>query len=167
MKITEKEFLKKVEQHKGILLKVSRIYCSHPEDRKDLFQEIILQMWKSVKRFKGNCQFSTWMYQVAINTALVFHKKDKRRPDNIPLATNDAFANDPYQQKHEKQLAIFYQATEGLNEVEKAVILLYMDGYSSDQIAVALGITSSNARVKVNRTKNKLQNTIEAQNYEF
>lgn len=167
MKITEKEFLEKVEQHKGILLKVSRIYCSHPEDRKDLFQEIILQMWQSVKRFNQNCQFSTWMYQVAINTALVIHKSEKRRPDSIPLSTNDAYAQEPYQHKHEKQLATFYLACESLNKVEKAVILLYIEGYSSEQIAETLGIRSVNARVKISRIKSKLQNTIEAQNYEF
>lgn len=167
MKISEREFLQKIEQHKGILLKVSRIYCSHPEDRKELFQEIILQMWQSVKRFNQQCAFSTWMYQVAINTALVFHKKDKRRPDNVPLDTNDALAKAPYQQKIEQQLTIFYQATESLNNVEKAIILLYMDGYSSNQIADALGISSINARVKINRTKRKLQQTIETKNYEF
>jgi RNA polymerase sigma factor (sigma-70 family) len=165
--ISEQEFLQKIETHKGILLKVSRIYCAHPEDRNDLFQEMILQMWQSVKRFKQECAFSTWMYQVAINTALVFHRKHSKRPDDIPLSDNDGIAKDPYNHEYEQQLAHFYQAAESLNQIEKAIILLYIDGYSSDQMASALGITASNVRVKVNRIKNKLKNIIEANNNEF
>ncbi len=162
MNISEKDFLNKIDQHKGILLKVSRIYCDHPDDRKDLFQEIILQMWKSIAQFKGNSQFSTWMYRVAINTALIFHKKEKRRPDNISLGTEDTQATEPYDGKHEKQLKQFYLATQQLNEIEKALILMYIEGYSSEQISKVLGINPTNARVKTNRTKTKLKNIIEA-----
>ena len=102
MKISEQDFLQKIEKHKGILLKVSRIYCDNFEDRKDLFQEIILQMWQSISNFKQNSAFPTWMYRVAINTALVFHKKDKRRPDNIPLTTHDIEANTPFNDNYEQ-----------------------------------------------------------------
>jgi RNA polymerase sigma factor (sigma-70 family) len=166
LNISEKEFLEKIEQHKGILLKVSRIYCADPEDQNDLTQEIILQLWQSIKRFKQECAFSTWMYQVAINTALVSHKHDKKRPDNVPLSNNDGIAKEPYGYSYEHQLEQFYRAAESLNKVEKALILLYIDGYSSEQMAHSLGISATNARVKVNRIKNKLKHIIEANKHE-
>lgn len=166
MIISEKEFLDKIAEHKGILLKVSRIYCAQPEDQNDLVQEIILQMWQSVGRFNQECAFSTWMYQVAINTALVFHKHDKRRPDKVPLNHNDGIAVKPYGYSYEHQLEQFYRAAESLNKVEKALILLYIDGYSSEQMARSLGISATNARVKINRIKHKLKHIIEAKNHE-
>ncbi|MCX7546186.1 RNA polymerase sigma factor [Marinicella gelatinilytica] len=165
--MTETEFLDKLEQHKGILLKVSRIYCDHPEDRKDLFQEIICQLWRSLKTFKHKSTFSTWMYRVAINTALVFHKNDKKRLDNHTLSDHDARAKAPYDDKYERQLKQFYGAVKYLNEVEKALILLYIEGLSGEDIAATLGISANNVRVKTNRTKTKLQNIIEAQNNEL
>lgn len=166
MKISEKDFLKRIEKHKGILLKVSRIYCDDAEDRKDLFQEMILQMWRSVNSFNEKSTFATWMYRVAINTALIFHKSEKRRPDNQPLTTHDAQAKKPYDSKHEQQLQQFYQACQHLNEIEKALILLYIEGHNSEKIAATLGISPGNARVKTNRTKYKLQKIIEAYNNE-
>ncbi len=77
MKTTEQEFLSIIEKYKGLLHKVSRMYMDEPEDREDLFQEIVLQLWKSYGTFRGDSQVSTWMYRVAVNTALTFFKKEK------------------------------------------------------------------------------------------
>jgi RNA polymerase sigma-70 factor (ECF subfamily) len=107
------------------------------------------------------------MYRVAINTALVFHKNDKKRPDKQTLSDQDARAKASYDGKHERQLQQFYGAVKYLNEVEKALILLYIEGLSGDEIADTLGISANNVRVKTNRTKAKLQNLIEAQNNEL
>lgn len=78
MQLTEQEFLTAINKHKGILYKVSRMYFDNLEDQEDLFQEIILQLWKSLHTFKGNCAFSSWMYRVALNTAIVFFKKKEK-----------------------------------------------------------------------------------------
>ena len=83
MKLSEQEFLMQINEHKGILYKVSRMYFDQLEDQQDLFQEIILQLWKSLSSFKGDSQFSSWMYRVALNTAIVFFKKEKRKPAGI------------------------------------------------------------------------------------
>ncbi len=167
MKLTEQQFLAQVEIHKGILLKVSRIYFDDVDDQQDLFQEIILQLWKSHGTFKGDSQFSTWLYQVAVNTALVFFKQHKRKPRQLPLAAHDVAAAPEYDNKQERQLACFYQAVHQLNKVEKALIFLYMEGRSGEQMAQTLGMSAVNVRVKLNRTKKKLQNLTEVTEYEI
>ena len=165
--MTEKEFLHKINIHKGILYKVSRLYFDELEDQEDLFQEIILQLWKSIKSFKGESQFSSWMYRVALNTALVFFKKEKRKPDSVKGINFDTPSLESDADDKEHQLAHFYKATKELNKVEKALIILYIEGYSGKEIAENLGISEANVRVKTNRTKNKLQEIIKKQGYEF
>ena len=81
MKEKEQEFLKRIESHKGILYKVSKMYMDNHDDQQDLFQEIVCQLWKSYDSFRNESQFSTWMYRVAVNTAIVFLKKEKRKVD--------------------------------------------------------------------------------------
>ncbi len=156
-----------IETHKGILLKVSRIYFDAVEDQQDLFQEIILQLWRSHASFKGNSQFSTWLYQVAVNTALVFFKQKKRQPKQLPLAEHDVAAEPAYDNKYERQLACFYRAVHQLNKIEKALIFLHLEGRSGEQMAQTLGMSAGNVRVKLNRTKKKLQNLTEVENHEI
>ncbi len=160
MKLTEQQFLAKVKAHKGILLKVSRIYFDDLHDQEDLFQEIILQLWKSHESFKGNSQFSTWMYQVAINTALLFFRKHKRKPKQLPITDHDIQAAPEYDDQHDRNLQMFYQATQQLNKIEKALVFLYIEGQSGEQMAQTLGMTANHVRVKLNRTKHKLKNLL-------
>ena len=89
MKVKEQEFLSRIEKHKGILYKVSKMYMDNIDDQEDLFQEIVCQLWKAYDSFKGESQFSTWMYRVAINTAIVFLKKEKRKVDNYELPSTN------------------------------------------------------------------------------
>lgn len=79
MGLKEKEFLEKIEKHKGMIFKISKMYLENQEDREDMFQEIILQLWKSYQAFEGKSQFSTWLYRVSLNTAITFLKRDKKR----------------------------------------------------------------------------------------
>ncbi len=167
MKISEQEFLALINQHKGILYKVSRMYFDKLEDQQDLFQEIILQLWKSVDSFKGDSQFSSWMYRVALNTAIVFFKKEKRKPDNYSSIKIDPIAQDGYNNEKDQQLVHFYKAVKELNKIEKALILQFIEGFSGKEIAENLGLSEVNIRVKLNRTKNKLQEIIKNQGYEF
>lgn len=163
----EEEFLHKVNRHKGILYKVSRMYFDNLDDQQDLFQEIMLQLWKSVLSFNGDSEFSTWMYRVALNTALAFFKKEKRKPDSYKGIDYEPIAPENDLDEKEQQLAHFYKATKELNKIEKALILLFIEGYSGKEIAKNLGITEANVRVKTNRTKKKLQYIIKKQGYEF
>ena len=167
MKLTEPEFLALITEHKGILYKVSRMYFDQLEDQQDLFQEIILQLWKSLESFKGNSQFSSWMYRVALNTAIVFFKKEKRKPDSYASINVDPIAYDGYNDEKDQQLVHFYKAVQELNKIEKALILQFIEGFSGKEIAENLGLSEVNVRVKTNRTKIKLQEIIKNQGYEF
>ena len=167
MKTTEQEFLSIIEKHKGLLHKVSRMYMDEPEDREDLFQEIVLQLWKSYGSFRGDSQVSTWMYRVAVNTALTFFKREKKKPDNARMHPEMDVKDDIEESHGETQLDYFYKAVQQLNQVEKALIFLFLEGQSHKEIGSNLGITEVNARVKLNRTKDKLQEIIKKQGYEF
>ncbi|MCJ7933761.1 MAG: RNA polymerase sigma factor [Chryseobacterium sp.] len=164
----EAAFLKLINQHKGILYKASRIYADSTEDREDLQQEILVQLWKSYQNFKGNSEFSTWMYRVAINTAITYLKKEKQRTNNQTDTTPQfEVRQEDYNPAKDKQLEFFYTAVQELNSLEKAVIFYFMEGMSHKEIGNNLGISEGNARVKLNRTKEKIQQIIKKSGYEF
>ncbi|MCA4791904.1 sigma-70 family RNA polymerase sigma factor [Myroides odoratimimus] len=168
-KILERTFLDQIEKHKGILYKVSKMYMDNQEDQNDLYQEIVLQLWKSYTRFQGQSQFSTWMYRVALNTAITYFKKAKQ-----VVGRNEAFdekmksmQSSEVDMDIESQVHYLYKAIYLLNDVEKALVFLYLEGFSHQDIGRNLGISEGNARVKLNRTKSKLQEIIKNQGYEF
>ncbi|MBB6371064.1 RNA polymerase sigma-70 factor (ECF subfamily) [Chryseobacterium shigense] len=165
---TETNFLKLVNQHKGILYKTSRIYADSVEDREDLQQEILIQLWKSYQSFKGNSEFSTWMYRVAINTAITYLKKEKQRAGNHTETPHYfEIQNEDYNPSKDEQLEIFYSVVQELKAIEKAVIFYFMEGMSHKEIGENLGLSEGNARVKLNRTKEKIQQIIKKSGYEF
>ncbi|MCA6067369.1 RNA polymerase sigma factor [Chryseobacterium sp. RG1] len=165
---TEATFLRLINQHKGILYKASRIYADSIEDREDLQQEIMIQLWKSYQTFKGNSEFSTWMYRVAINTAITFFKKEKQRTNHhTDTPHHFEFQNEEYNPSKDKQLEIFYKAVQELKPLEKAIIFYFMEGLSHKEIGNNMGLSEGNARVKLNRTKEKIQNIIKKSGYEF
>ena len=161
MSLLEKEFLEKIEKHKGVIFKISKMYMDHFDDQKDLFQEITFQVWKAYPSFKGKSQFSTWLYRVALNTAIVFLKSEKKR-SFIKNDEVDKFkiAADDYDDDQEMKLAKMYKAIQQLNEIDKALIFYYLQDYSGKEIAENMGITEVNARVKLNRAKEKLKQFI-------
>jgi len=167
LKTREKEFLEQIETHKGIIHKISKMYMDDEDDQKDLFQEIICQLWKSYDSFNHQSKFSSWMYRVALNTAIVYFKKQKRKEDlyetigkEIEIPIDDA-------ETKEIQLAHFYKALQQLDKIEKALMFYFLEDYSHREIGVNLGISEGNARVKLNRAKNKLKELIKKQGYEF
>jgi RNA polymerase sigma factor (sigma-70 family) len=163
----EKEFLLLIDKHKGIIHKVSRMYTNQPEDRDDLSQEIMIQLWKSFEFFGGESSFSTWMYRVSVNTAITFLKKDKKRSDTFQRETGLEPAQEEYNDSKDKQLELFYQGIQELNPIEKALMFYFMEGLSHRETALQLGISEGNVRVRLNRTKEKLQQIIKKYTYEF
>lgn len=167
MKSKEKEFLALIESNKGIIRKVSRTYMDTPDDQADLEQEIIYQLWKSFSSFQQQSSFSTWMYRVALNTALVFFKKDQKNIIVHKEAPPDIASEENPTAVKELQLAHFYSAVQKLERIEKALVLLHLENYSHKEIGENLGISEGNARIKLSRAKEKLKTLIKQQGYEF
>lgn len=139
----------------------------NPDDQQDLFQEIICQLWKSYDSFKNASQFSTWMYRVAVNTAIVFLKKEKKKVDKYEIASENIKEDESDSDIKESQIEHFYKAVQKLEKIDKAVIFYQLEGFSHKEIGENLGISEGNARVKLNRAKEKLKDIIKNQGYGF
>ncbi|WP_250253442.1 sigma-70 family RNA polymerase sigma factor [Chryseobacterium sp. Marseille-Q3244] len=157
----EQEFIHKIEKHKGIIFKISKMYMSEKEDRDDLFQEITFQLWKAYPNFRGESEFSTWLYRIALNTAIIFLKNQKRRGfiGNEDFS-NHIIAHEEYDNDKEERMTEMYKAIHLLNPIDKAFIFYYLEDFSGKQISEQMGISEGNARVKMNRAKNKLKDIL-------
>lgn len=154
----EKEFVKIIQKNQGIIHKVCNIYCDHEEDRNDLFQEIVAQLWKSYPSFREESKFSTWMYRVALNTAITSFKKTKRRPDQNRLTyENFQIEDDNYDAATEENIQNLHKAVQQLTGIEKSIVLLFLENKKYEEIAEITGITQNYVRVKMNRIKKKLK----------
>lgn len=157
----ETKFVTLLEENQNIIHKICRLYTQSEAEHKDLFQEISIQLWKSFDRFEGKSKFSTWMYRVGLNTAITLYRKDKKRIDTYAL--NDEISRievDQYDPVIDEQLNWLYQKIENFSEIDKALVLLYLEDKKYDEIADTLGITAVNARVKMNRIKQRLKKMI-------
>ena len=154
----EKEFIQIIQKNQGIIHKVCNIYCDEQEDRNDLFQEIVAQLWKSFPTFQNRSKFSTWMYRVALNTAITSFKKTKRRPDQNRLTyENFQIVNEDYDTETEDNIKHLHCAVAQLTGVEKSIVLLYLENKKYEEIAEITGITQNYVRVKMSRVKKKLK----------
>lgn len=156
----QKEFVKQVNENQRIIHKICKIYTDNPHDHEDLFQEITIQLWKSYPSFRGEAKFSSWMYRIGLNTALaLFRKRDKQ----VSICQETSVENlKIIQDEHheDERLKLMYDAIHQLSDVEKALIMMFLDDKPYKEIAEILGITEGNARVKMNRAKEKLKNLI-------
>ncbi|WP_233380213.1 RNA polymerase sigma factor [Maribellus sp. CM-23] len=152
---TKKEFSERIREHQGIIHKVTMVYTDGPADREDLFQEICLQLWKSYPRFRGEAKFSTWMYRVALNTAISNVRKNRNKPVHEFLNENVQLIDEI--QLDGDQVRLLYRAIAALNRIDKAIILLWLDEKSYDEIASVMGTSISNVSVKLVRIKRRLE----------
>ncbi|SNV38167.1 Sigma-24 [Chryseobacterium taklimakanense] len=158
----EKEFLEKIEKHKGVVFKISKMYMDDYDDQKDLFQEITFQAWKAFPNFRGESEFSTWLYRIALNTAIIFLKYEKKRSflqntetENLKVETEE------YSGEKDIKIEKLYNAIHQLNAIDKALIFYYLENYSGKEMAEQLGISEVNCRVKLNRAKEKLKQMVQ------
>lgn len=160
----EKEFLQIIQKNQGIVHKVCNIYCDTEEDRHDLFQEIVAQLWRSFPTFRKESKVSTWMYRVALNTAITTFKKSKRRPDQNRLTyDNFQIEDEAYDAEVEEQIKSLHKAVNNLTGIEKSIVLLFLENKKYEEIAEITGITQNYVRVKMNRIKKKLKKLMDTE----
>ncbi|HLD53585.1 MAG TPA: RNA polymerase sigma factor [Sediminibacterium sp.] len=157
MDYKEKDFIQLLNQNQKIIHKVCNLYMNWQEDKEDLFQEITLQAWKAYSQFRGEAKFSTWLYRVALNTAITFFRKDKKNAfidtvSEMPELTVP-MDRDPIEDKTKAM----YEAIAALSKIDKAIVMLYLEDYSYAEISEIIGITANNIAVKMNRIKVKLR----------
>ncbi len=155
----EAQFEKQIKEHQLLIYKVCRIYAYNDVDRQDLYQEIIIQLWKAYQTFRAESKFSTWLYRVSLNTAISGLRKKKHliqsyEPYNLPIELGDT----DYDKQQDENLKELYIAIEKLNETEKAIVMLYLENKTYEEMEDVLGINQGNLRVKMNRIKDKLRN---------
>ncbi|WP_245986115.1 RNA polymerase sigma factor [Marinoscillum furvescens] len=139
--------------YKPLLLKVINSYCQAPEDRDDLMQEISVQVWKSLHRYDGRVKLSTWLYRVALNVAISHHRKQKKETTESLTQVIEA----PPPASENPQVAQLHRFINQLDEFNKAIILLYLDDLSHEEISKILGISKSNVGTRIGRIKEKLK----------
>lgn len=160
----EQKFIELIQNNQGIIHKICRLYCEEEEDRRDLFQEITLQLWRSFPSFRAEAKITTWMYRIALNTAIARLRKSKRQISDTPLSEQTLqIAEDTSDKEREERLAMLYAAIRTLSKVERAIIMLYLEDKSYDEIAEIIGISKTNVGVKINRIKKKLKTSVEQQ----
>jgi RNA polymerase sigma-70 factor, ECF subfamily len=155
----KKEFTEQIDQNRGIIYKVIRLYVNHEDDEKDLFQEILFQAWKSYPRFQGNSKFSTWLYRVGLNTVLTFKRRIKLVEPHEDLNRLNVASTDGNRSDESEAL---YTAIRMLNEIDRMIVTLHLDGYDNEEIADITGITKNNTAVKLHRIKETLTKKLNA-----
>lgn len=157
------QFIDDVNQNIGIIHSICNTFVQYNSaEQKDLFQEIMYQLWKSYPSFNGNSKFSTWMYRVAFNTAITHSKKSGRTPEKVEL--NENHHTVPAADSSidgEKEVALLYSAIQTLKDIDKAIILLYLNENSYKEIADVTGLTKTNISVRLVRIKRELKTKLE------
>ncbi len=157
----EKKFLSDFEKNQNIVHKVCSIYTTNQDQHNDLFQEIAIQVWKNYSKFRGDAKFSTWMYRVALNTAISLYRKSSRSIKTQDFSdVSFKIKSIDYDDTKDQQLKALYDGIRELSDIEKALIFLYLEDKPYKEIAITLGITEVNARVKMNRAKDKLKKSL-------
>ncbi|MCC5934869.1 MAG: RNA polymerase sigma factor [Balneolales bacterium] len=147
-----------LEQHKGILFKVARAYCADEEDRQDLIQEMMIQIWQSVHKYNDQYKISTWLYRISLNVAISFYRKNSARVRKY-TGLNEQLTEMPIDDKseNERRLNLLEQFISELKEIDKALMILYLEDKSHAEIAEILGISVSNTGTKISRIKEQLK----------
>lgn len=151
------KFLALIEDHKRILYKVCQSYCPTREDRDDLAQEMIVQLWRSFGSYNEQYRFSTWMYRICLNVAISFHRRESTRRRHILSADERVLDAVDESENSSDDIVLLYQFIDRLDALNKALVLLYLDGNSYREIADVLGISATNVATKISRLKQSVK----------
>jgi RNA polymerase sigma-70 factor, ECF subfamily len=164
--MTQADFVQLIRDNNGLILKVCNLYAVSAPDQQDLYQEIVVQLWRAIPKFRHESKLTTWMYRVALNTAISDYRKQQRTITTTELSffTKEIADQDEYPDKEER-LKSLYAAISNLSEIEKAIVMLYLDDKPYDEMEDILGINQNNLRVKMNRIKEKLRQLTKSEAY--
>lgn len=157
---TKEDFVQHIKENEGIIYKVARLYTNSTEDQKDVYQEIVYQLWQSYPSFKTNSKISTWMYRVALNTAISHLKKEKRKGTRVSIDNFLLNKIDEVDTVMEERITLLYAHIKKLSIIEKGIILLHLEGKNYDEIAAITGFTKTNIGTRLGRIKQKLKSQI-------
>ena len=159
---SEDEFLMILEANKGIVVKIAKAYANTTHDLEDLTNDIIIEMWRSFDTFKGQSEISTWMYRVALNTSMNYRRKKKR--DSIFTFWSDSNQFESLhwltEQNDIPEIENLYRCIDQLNAINKAIILLYLDEKTYEEIAFITGISKTNVGTRIGRIKKQIKEII-------
>lgn len=150
-------FAEVIREHQGLLYKVSAIYTNNEPDREDLFQEIVYQLWKYFDSFRNESKISTWMYRVAMNTAITHLKRSKRIPKSEPIKESLIWMAEGTDDLFQERVRLLHRQIEKMNSLEKGIMLLLLEGKSYQEIAEITGLNTSNVGTRISRIKEKLR----------
>ncbi len=157
---SQRRFSELLKQHQPIVFKVARTYCWHPDDRAELTQEIVTQLWRAFAKFDSKRKFSTWMYRIALNVAISFVRSNSLRQRHFiefDENTHDIADHSSNDSEHDEQVGFLYRFINQLNALNRALLMLYLEERSYQEIADILGITETNVATKINRLKQRLR----------
>jgi RNA polymerase sigma factor (sigma-70 family) len=166
--VIQEDFVRMIAAQQKFIHSICSLYYASPEDRKDLFQEIVLALWKAYPAFNYQSKVSTWIYQIAINTVFSRIRKDKRRPRNEPLTEKVwQIPQTTSAQELSESTQELYWAISQLSDIDKAIIVLYLEEHSYQEIATMLNLTKTNVSTRINRIKIKLEKLLNSKYNEF
>lgn len=153
----EKEFVELVEQYKAVIYKVCYVYATDSDNLNDLYQEVVINLWRAFPRFRGECKTSTWIYRISLNTCISFLRKSRYKPQIVPITVDQASIVTSNDFDKNEQLAELYSMIGRLGQLERALILLWLEEKSYQEIADITDISRANVAVRLNRIKEKLK----------
>jgi len=156
----ESEFINIIKNNEAAIFKITTFYTNSKDDQEDLYQEIVFQLWKSFSNFRGDAKISTWLYRIALNTAITYLKKTKKQGDRVSIDHILLKQMESYDSLHEDRLRLMYRHINLLNKLEKGLILLLLEGKKYEEIAEITGLTATNVGTRISRIKDKLKNQL-------
>ena len=157
----KESFIQAIQQNEALIYKVASFYTDCKNDRDDLVQEIIYNLWKSFETFKENAALSTWMYRVAMNVSIFYLKKSKKKVTSIPMGAGVLNIADVATPDFEERYQTLQKHIKDLNLFDKGILLLYLDDKSHEEIADIVGISKTNVGTRLSRIKEKLKKEIQ------
>ena len=164
LELHKRNFTRIVESNQGIIKSLCNAYYTSYEDRKDVFQDIVLQLWKSFETFRGESEISTWIYRVSLNTILAKVRKEKRTINAESISCSELTISNAMADDDTELLTMVLQYLKG---IDKAIVILYLEGYKNKEISQILNLTPTNVSTRLSRVKAELKSKFKNQHYEF